>query len=72
MCGVNEMIDFLKGGVLSPGPRFILELRPFLHELFGEDIAHCQLCKDPAIQVYTAITHTHTHTSHSTRFQYVH
>ena len=40
-----------QAGVFSPGPRFILELRPFLQEVFGEDVAHCHLCKDPAIQV---------------------
>jgi hypothetical protein len=39
-----------KSGVLSPGPRFILELRPFLQELFGEDITQCHLCKETAIQ----------------------
>lgn len=38
-------------GVLSPGPRFILELRPFLQELFGDEVLSCRICKDPAIQV---------------------
>lgn len=38
-------------GVYSPGPRFLLELRPFLKEMFGEgDITDCASCKDPVVR----------------------
>ena len=47
-----------QSGVLSPGPRFVLELRPFLQELFGDDVSHCHLCKDPAIQVSLSLSFT--------------
>lgn len=46
-------------GVLSPGPRFILELRPFLQELFGEEVLCCRICKEPAIQVKHVTTKSH-------------
>lgn len=36
----------------TPGPRFLLELRPFLKEMFGEgDITDCASCKDPVVRV---------------------
>lgn len=39
-------------GVYGAGPRFILELRPFLREIFGEEeIANCHICKEPVIRV---------------------
>jgi len=39
-------------GVYGAGPRFILELRPFLREIFGEEeIANCHICKKPVIRV---------------------
>ena len=38
-------------GVYCPGPRFILELRPFLKESFGEEVPDCHICKDPVIRV---------------------
>jgi len=38
-------------GVYGAGPRFILELRPFLREIFGEEeIANCHICKEPVIR----------------------
>eukprot|EP00731_Ephydatia_muelleri_P031845 Em0023g352a len=38
-------------GVYTPGPRFLLELRPFLKEMFGEgDITDCASCKDPVVR----------------------
>lgn len=37
-------------GVYCPGPRFILELRPFLKESFGEEVPDCHICKDPVIR----------------------
>ena len=40
-----------RGGIYGPGPRFILELRPFLSEMFKEEIHDCHLCKDPVIRV---------------------
>ena len=38
-------------GVYGAGPRFILELRPFLSEVFGEEVVHCHVCKEPVIRV---------------------
>lgn len=38
-------------GIYGPGPRFILELRPFLSDTFKEEIKDCHLCKDPVIRV---------------------
>ena len=38
-------------GVYCPGPRFILELRPFLKETYGEEVPDCHICKDPVIMV---------------------
>ena len=35
----------------GPGPRFILELRPFLKDLFGEEVIDCHICKDPVVRV---------------------
>ena len=33
------------------GPRFILELRPFLSEVFGEEVVNCHICKEAVIRV---------------------
>lgn len=43
-------------GVYGAGPRFILELRPFLSEVFGEDVVHCHVCKEAVIRVSDLIT----------------
>ena len=38
-------------GVYGAGPRFILELRPFLSEVFGEEVVNCHICKEAVIRV---------------------
>ena len=49
------ILYFQRGGIYGPGPRFILELRPFLSELFKEEIHDCHLCKDPVIRVRNGV-----------------
>ena len=40
----------------TPGPRFLLELRPFLKEMFGDkEITDCASCKDPVVKVDSTI-----------------
>lgn len=46
----EQWLEEVSQGVYGPGPRFILELRPFLRELFGDDIIDCRICKEPALR----------------------
>ena len=46
-----SLLLFQNEGKFSAGPRFILELRPFLSEICGDDIILCKTCSEPVIQV---------------------
>ena len=38
-------------GLFTAGPRFILELRPFISDICGEEVPLCKMCNEPVIQV---------------------
>ncbi len=38
-------------GKFGAGPRFVLELRPFLSDIFKEDVVTCQLCRETVVRV---------------------
>lgn len=45
----SKWLREISRGVYGAGPRFILELRPFLSDIFKEEIVACKICKEPVI-----------------------
>ncbi|XP_064394464.1 non-structural maintenance of chromosomes element 1 homolog isoform X2 [Halichondria panicea] len=46
----SKWLREISTGKFGAGPRFVLELRPFLSDIFKEDVVICQLCREAVVR----------------------